>query len=124
MRYLVNLPLVAAFLCGWMLLYLTVLTNPPRGGDAGLGASFAIVGSGVFMWGLLAVVMVASALVGAFDWLPAEGRSSRTFLVIGVFAAIVVVSLIPTGVAMETAGRSESARWSAAVIWASRAVAQ
>jgi hypothetical protein len=38
------------------------------------------------------------------------------------FAAIVVVSLLPIGIAMETAGRLEDERWSAVTIIASRAV--
>ncbi len=123
MRYLVNLPLAGALLCGWSMVYLTILTNQPRGGDAGLGAAFAIVGSSIFFWILLAVVVVGCALVGAFSWVPADGSGSRFVLVLMAFGAIVLLSLLPTGIAMETAGRTTDARWGAATIWAARAVA-
>jgi hypothetical protein len=122
MRYLVNLPLVGAFLCGWMMVHLTILTTPARGGDAAMGAAMAIVASSAFFWILLAVVVVGCALAGSFAWVPAEGSGGRFFAVLLAFGAVVVLSLLPIGIAMETAGRTESARWSVATIWASRAV--
>lgn len=124
MRYLINLPMIGAFLCGWALVHLTVLTNPPRGGDAGMGAAIAIVGSGFFLWGLLAVVLAGAAMVGGFDWMPGESRGARVFMVLLAFGAIVLISLLPIGVAMETAGNTANRRWSPGVIWAARAVAE
>jgi hypothetical protein len=123
MRYLVNLPVAGALLCGWMMVNLTILTTQPRGGDAGLGAAFAIVGTTFFFWILLAVVVIGCALAGAFAWIPAEGSGARFVLVLMSFGAIVVLSLLPVGIAMETAGRTTDARWSVATIWAARAVA-
>jgi hypothetical protein len=123
MRYLVNLPLAGALLCGWTVLHLTVLTVPPRGGDAAIGAAMAIVASSAFFWLLLAVGVIGCALAGGFAWLPGEGRGSRLVLVLMAFAAIVVLALLPIGIAIETAGRTTDARWSTATIWAARAVA-
>jgi hypothetical protein len=45
------------------------------------------------------------------------------FLVLLAFAGVVVVSLLAIGIALETAGRTTSGRWSLMTIWASRAVA-
>ncbi len=123
MRYLINLPLIGAFLCGWALVHLTILTSPPRGGDAGMGAAIAIVGSGFFLWGLLAVVLAGAAMAGGFTWMPGDSRGARAFMVLLAFGAIVLISLLPIGVAMETAGRTDSRVWSPTVIWAARAVA-
>ena len=122
MRYLVNLPLLAALLCGWLMIQLTILTTPPRGGDAGLGAAYGIVFSSIFFWIMVAVTMLSSALTDAYDWIPAEGRATRFVLMVMGFAAIILVSLLPIGIAMETAGRLDDERWSAVTIIASRAV--
>ena len=43
-------------------------------------------------------------------------------LVLMAFGAVVLLSLLPIGIAMETAGRTTDARWDAATIWAARAV--
>jgi len=123
MRYLVNVPLLAALLCGWMMIQLTVLTTPPRGGDAGLGAAYAIFFSSILFWVLVTITVLSCALTDGFGWIAAEGRGSRFVLVLMGFAAIVLVSILPIGIAMETAGRLTSDRWTPATILASRAVA-
>ena len=123
MRYLVNLPLVGALLCGWMMVYLTILTTQPRVGDAGFGAMMAIISTTFFFWFLLTVVVIGCVVAGAFAWVPAEGSGTRFALVLGAFGFIVLLSLLPVGIAMETAGRTIDARWSTATIWAARAVA-
>jgi hypothetical protein len=122
MRYLVNLPLAGAFFCAWMILYLTVLTNPPRGGDAAVGAAFAMVGSSAFFGIFLLVVVIGCVLAGGFAWVPADGGGSRFMLVLLAFGAIVLLWVLPVGIAMETAGRTISAQWGVATIWAARAV--
>lgn len=124
MRYFVNLPLLAALLCGWALVHLTIVTNPPRSGDAGLGAAFAIVGSSIFLWGLLAVVLVAAAFADSFDWVPAESRGGRIFLVLLAYGVIVLVALLPIGVTMDSAGDTAERPWGPVMIWAARAVAE
>lgn len=122
MRYLVNLPLLAALPCGWIMIQLTILTTPARGGDAGLAAAYGIVFSSIFFWIMVAVTVLASALTDVYDWIPADGRGSRFMLVLMGFAAIVLVALLPTGIAMESPGRLDDERWSAVTIIASRAV--
>lgn len=124
MRYLVNLPLLAALPCGWIMIQLTILTTPARGGDAGLGVAYAIGFGSIFFWIMVTVTVLASAMTDAFDWIPAEGRGSRFVLVLMGFAAIVLISLLPTGIAMETAGGLEDKRWSALTVIASRAAGE
>jgi hypothetical protein len=120
MRYLINLPIAGALLCGVIVVYLTVLTMPPRGGDAAIGAAMAIVASAAFFWLLLAVSVICCALAGGFAWLPADG-GSRLLLVLLALVAVALLSLLPTGIAIEVAGRETDARWSTATIWAARA---
>jgi hypothetical protein len=120
MRYLVNLPLVGALLCGWLVFYLTVLATP-RDGDAGLGQAYALTFGGILFWILVAATVLCCAATGGFDWVPAQG-GSRVMLVLFGFVAIVVVLFLPFGIALETAGgRFQSTRWDTATIWASRA---
>ena len=89
-----------------------------------MGAAIALVGSSFFLWGLLAVALVGAAMAGVFDWMPGESRGGRVFMVLLAFGAIVLISLLPIGVALETAGRTDSRAWSPSVIWAARAVAE
>jgi hypothetical protein len=120
MRYLLNLPLLGALLCGGLVAHLTLLATP-RGGDAGLGAAFALTFGGIFFWILVAITVLGCALAGGFEWIAAEGTGSRFMLVLMGFGAIALIAFLPFGIAIETAGRIESARWSPATIWASRA---
>lgn len=122
MRYLVNLPLVAAFLLGWMIIHLTILTTPPRGGDAALGAAFALAFGSIFHGILLALTVAGCAWAGGFDWIAAEGRGTRVVLALMAFGAIVLVCALPLGISIETAGRLHSGRWDTWTIIASRAV--
>jgi hypothetical protein len=120
MRYLVNLPLLGALLCGGLVFYLTVLATP-RGGDAGLGQAYALTFGGILFWILIAVTVLGCAATGGFAWVSAEGSGSRFMLVLFGFVGIVLVLFLPFGIALETAGRFQSTRWSTATIWASRA---
>lgn len=119
MRYLLNLPLLGALLCGGLVAHLT-LFETPRGGDAGLGAAFALTFGGIFFWVLVAITVLGCALAGGFDWIAAEGTGSRFVLVMMGFGAIILIAFLPFGIAIETAGDVESIRWSPATIWASR----
>lgn len=122
MRYLINLPLLGALLLGFMIVHLTMLTTPARGGDAALGAAFALAFGSIVHAILLAVTVLGCALAGGFDWVPADGRGSRVFLVLLAFGGLVLVCALPLGISMETAGRLHGARWDPATILASRAV--
>jgi hypothetical protein len=119
MRYLVNLPLLGALLCGGLVFYLTVLAAP-RGGDAGLGQAYALTFGGILFWILIAVTVLGCAATGGFDWVSGAG-GARVMLVLFGFVAIVVVLFLPFGIALETAGRFQGTRWDTATIWASRA---
>jgi hypothetical protein len=122
MRYLVNLPLIGAFLLGWMIIHLTMLSTPARGGDAALGAAFALAFGSIFHGILLAVAVVGCALAGGFDWIGGEGRGTRVVLALMAFGALVLVWALPLGISLETAGRLDSGRWDPVTIVASRAV--
>jgi hypothetical protein len=122
MRYLVNLPLLAALLCGSMVIHLTILSTPPRGSDAAMGAGFAMVFGSILFWVLIAVTVLSCALIGGFNWVPAEGGGSRFVLVMMGFAGICLLCALPIGIAMENAGRLHTDRWSPAAILASRVV--
>jgi hypothetical protein len=122
MRYLVNLPLLGALLLGWMIIHLTILTTPARGGVAALGAAFALAFGSIIHATLLAVTVLGCALAGGFDWVPADGRGSRVFLMLLAFGGLALVCALPLGISIETAGRLHEARWDPATIVASRAV--
>jgi hypothetical protein len=123
MRLLLNLPLGASLLLAWAMLHMTVLTSPPRGGDAAMGAAIAMLAGSFFFWLLVGVTLVCCTLVGGFDWIGGESRGGRVFLVLLAFVGIVAISLLAIGISLETAGRTSSGRWSLMTIWASRAVA-
>lgn len=122
MRYLVNLPLIGAFLLGWMIIHVTMLSTPARGGDAALGTAFALAFGSMIHGVLLAVTVLGCALAGGFDWVPADGRGARVFLVLLAFVGLALVCALPLGISMETVGRLHNARWDPTTILASRAV--
>jgi hypothetical protein len=123
MRLLLNLPLCAALLLAWAMVHMTVLTNPPRGGDAAMGAAIAMLAGSFFFWLLVGATLVCCTMVGGFDWIGGESRGWRVWLVLLAFIGIVVISLLAIGISLETAGRTTSGRWSMLTIWASRVVA-
>lgn len=122
MRYLVNIPLIGSVLLGWTLFHMTILTTPPRGGDAGLGFAYGLVFTIAFFLIAFVITVIGCALTGGFDWLPVEGGGARFLVVLLGFAAIIAAWLLPIGIAMETAGRLQDERWSPAVILASRVI--
>jgi uncharacterized membrane protein len=54
MRYLINLPLIIAFASFAEVFDTTILSHTPRGGDAALGAAYAIFFGTFLTWIMLA----------------------------------------------------------------------
>ena len=121
MRYLLNLPiLVAAFGAG-LFLYLAVLSDKPTGGDAQMGAAFAIVFAAFLYTVGLAVALIGCVAAGGFDWIPVDGRGLRFVIVIAGFIAIGLLCFASISITMETTGSDQ--RWSHGVVVAARWVA-
>src|SRR5690242_17607572 len=121
MRYLVNLPLIPAFLLCWMIIHLTMLATPARGGDAALGTAFALAFGSMIHAALLAATVLGCALAGGFDWIPADGRGMRVFLALMAFIGLFLVCALPLSISMESPGPVGNGRWDPATVWASRA---
>jgi hypothetical protein len=66
--------------------------------------------------------VLGCVFIGELDWIPAEGGAARFVMVLLGFGAIALLCVLPLGIALETAGRLESGRWTTATILASRAV--
>lgn len=111
-----NLPLIGVLLAIWWLVKFRLLED-----RAGLEASVAVGVGTISSWVLLAVLLFGCAMVGAFDWLPVSGRTSVFAAVLGSFACVVVLSLTPIGIAMETADARQ--QWSSVTVAAAQLVA-
>ena len=122
MRYFGTLPLRGACPRGWLITLVPMRSTPARGGDAALGTAFALAFGSMIHGILLAVTVLGCALAGGFDWVPADGRGARVFLMLLAFIGLVLLCALPLGISMETAGRLHNARWDPATIAASRAV--
>jgi hypothetical protein len=98
MRYLLNLPLLAALFGIWWLVKFRLLDDEP-----GLGPSLAVAIGTISCWVLVAVVLAGCILTGAFDWLQMQSRGGSFALVLGVFGLVTLLSLASIGIAMEAA---------------------
>jgi hypothetical protein len=101
MRYLINLPLVIAFASLVEVFDTTLLSRTPRGGDAALGAAYAIFFGTFLTWIMLAFVVAACGAIGGFRWPRARGFAGLMVALIG-YSAIVFIALQPLGIAMES----------------------
>lgn len=101
MKYLWNLPLIGAVFSGYMFVYLTMLSEQPRFGDAGLGASLATFLSGIFCALLLGAALVGCVNTGGFDWL-SVGRTGALAIVLAMHALLVLLILFPIATTIDT----------------------
>ena len=99
MRFL-NLPLILAGLLGWWSCYRTMVAPPGHASEATMGEGFLILFGIFFTWLLLGVTLAACAGIGGFKFLPVSGAGG-IFIMLGAFAAIVAVDLLPIGMALE-----------------------
>jgi hypothetical protein len=122
MRYLVNLPLLGALILGWVIIHMAILSPGPRHGEAGMGAAILLGLVSIFLLILLTLTVLGSALTGGFDWMPIASRGGRIALTLSAFAALVLLYLLPLGIAVDSADGVDDSGWGPATIWASRAV--
>ena len=101
MRYLINLPLVIALASLAEVFDTAILSRTPRGGDAALGAAYAIFFGTFLTWIMLAFVIAACGAIGGFRWPRARGVAGLMVALIG-YSAIVFIALQPLGIAMES----------------------
>jgi hypothetical protein len=121
LRYLLNLPILAAAFGAGLFIYLTVLSDQPSGGDARFAAALAIFFSAVLYAVALAIAIPGSVYVGGFDWIAVEGRGLRFLIVFAAFIGICLLCSVSVGITMETTGSDQP--WSHGVVVASRWVA-
>lgn len=121
MRYLLNLPLLAAVFGIALFLYLAVLSERPSGGDAQMGQALALVFAAVIYTLGLAIALLGSVFAGGFDWIPVADRGGRLVVVLLGFVLLGLLCFASISIAMETTGSDQ--RWSHGVVVASRWVA-
>ncbi len=100
MRHLLNLPLFIAFIATARAFIVAVVSAPPRGGDASLGAAYEIVFETFIIWLMLAIVLSACGAMGGFRWPRVRGFAG---FIVGLmaFGAILLISLAALGIAIE-----------------------
>ena len=122
MRYLVNLPLAGSLVLVWVIVHQTLLSPTSRGGgEAAMAAGILLALGGLGHFVLLTLTVFGCAMTGGFDWLPVESRNGRVALALIGFAALVLLFLLPLGIAVDSIDGVDDSH-SDRTVWASRAV--
>jgi hypothetical protein len=101
MRYLLNLPLLIAMLCLFMVFDTAVLSRTSGGPDAALGAAYAILFGTFMTWLMLGAVLIGCGALGALRWPGVRGAGGAAVALLA-FGLIVAIATLPVSIAMES----------------------